>query len=270
MKINNYRVNPGEPIMLSHCDPEGEKNILSKKHHGRKEITRLAGKLQELQEILYAGNKQSLLIILQGMDTSGKDGTIKQVFRGVNPQGVRVASFKKPTPEELSHDFLWRIKKQLPKPGEIVICNRSHYEDVLIVRVHKLVEKKVWSKRYGIINEFEKQLTGKGITILKFFLNISCTEQRIRLQARLDDPTKLWKFNPADLEERKYWKQYQTAYEDVFNKTSTVYAPWYLIPANHKWYRDLFVSKTVVKTLKDMNLTYPKPVIKVKKIAVEC
>ncbi len=208
--------------------------------------------------MLYAENKHKVLIVLQAMDTGGKDGTIRRVFEGVNPQGVKVASFKVPTAEELAHDFLWRIHKQTPANGEIVIFNRSHYEDVLVVRVHEYVTKKIWSKRYEQINAFEKTLVENGTTILKFFLHISKDEQKERLQARLDDPTKHWKFNIGDLDERKLWDDYQAAYEDVLNKTSTAEAPWYVVPANRKWYRDLVISTVLVEKLQGLKMKYPE------------
>jgi len=193
------------------------------------------------------------------MDTGGKDGTIRHVFEGVNPQGVRVASFKKPTPEELGHDYLWRVHKQTPQNGEIVIFNRSHYEDVLVVRVHSLVPNAVWSKRYDHINAFEHMLAEEGTTILKFFLHIDLEEQRSRLQARLDERRKRWKFNPADLAERKLWPQYMAAYEEALSRTSTRWAPWHIIPANRKWYRNLVVGTIIVETLKGLDMHYPEP-----------
>ncbi|MCB0074803.1 MAG: polyphosphate kinase 2 family protein, partial [Caldilineaceae bacterium] len=183
--------------------------------------------------------------------------TIRHVFDGVNPQGVKVASFKKPTPEELAHDYLWRIHKQTPGDGEIVIFNRSHYEDVLVVRVHNLVPPDIWGKRYEHIRAWEKMLADEGTTILKFFLHISKEEQKERLQARLDEPEKHWKFSSADLAERKRWDDYQAAYEAMLTKTSTDYAPWYIVPANRKWYRNLVISKVIIDTLEGLNMTYP-------------
>jgi PPK2 family polyphosphate:nucleotide phosphotransferase len=212
-----------------------------------------------LQNVLYAEHKHNFLIVLQGMDTSGKDGTIKHVFRGVNPQGVKIANFKVPSHIELDHDYLWRVHKKVPGKGEIVIFNRSHYEDVLVVRVHDLVPKNVWSKRYAQINAFEKILADEGTTILKFFLHIDLDEQKERLQARLDDPQKQWKFRKGDLDERKVWPNYIQAYEDVLSKTSTKYAPWYIIPSNRKWYRNLIISTILIETLKNLNMKYPTP-----------
>jgi PPK2 family polyphosphate:nucleotide phosphotransferase len=229
------------------------------KNEGRKQLLELNHRLEELQELLHAEHKHKVLIVLQAMDTGGKDGTIRHVFEGVNPQGVRVASFKKPTPEELGHDFLWRVHKQVPGRGEIVIYNRSHYEDVLVVRVHDLAPKGVWSKRYDHINDFERMLVDEGTTILKFFLHIDLDEQKERLQARLDEPNKRWKFNPADLEERKLWPKYVKAYEDAISKTSTDWAPWYVVPANRKWYRNLVVGTVIIEALEDLNMRYPEP-----------
>jgi PPK2 family polyphosphate:nucleotide phosphotransferase len=191
------------------------------------------------------------------MDTGGKDGTIQHVFSGVNPQGVRVASFKVPSPEELSHDYLWRVHKVVPGKGEMVIFNRSHYEDVLVVRVHEIVPPEVWGKRFEQINNFERLLAENGTTILKFYLHIDLDEQKKRLQARLDDPAKLWKFRLGDLEERKRWPAYTQAYEDVLSKTSSAQAPWFIIPANHKWYRDLLIASILVETLEGLNMQYP-------------
>jgi PPK2 family polyphosphate:nucleotide phosphotransferase len=219
--------------------------------------------------LLYAEQKHKVLIVLQGMDTSGKDGTIRRVFEGVNPQGVRVASFKQPTPEELDRDFLWRVHKQVPGKGEMVIFNRSHYEDVLVVRVHELVPKEVWSKRYEHINSFERMLADEGTTILKFFLHIDQEEQKQRLQARLDDPHKHWKFNPADLEERKLWPKYMKAYEEAISKTSTDGAPWYIVPANRKWYRNIVVGTIIVEALTRLNMRYPEPEFDAAKIQIE-
>jgi PPK2 family polyphosphate:nucleotide phosphotransferase len=225
--------------------------------------------MDALQEILYAEHKHKLLIVLQGMDTAGKDGAIRHVFEGVDPLGVRVASFKVPSAEELDHDYLWRIHKAVPAAGEIVIFNRSHYEDVLVVRVHKLVAPAVWKKRYDQINAFERHLTQTGTTIVKFFLNIDFDEQKKRLQARLEDPTKQWKFNPQDLKERKLWPVYMKAYEDALGKTSTAYAPWHIVPANRKWYRDLVISSILVETLENLKLQYPQPAESLEGLVVE-
>jgi PPK2 family polyphosphate:nucleotide phosphotransferase len=209
--------------------------------------------------VLYAEHKHKVLVVLQAMDTGGKDGVISHVFEGVNPQGVRVASFKVPSEEELSHDYLWRIHQQVPGKGELVIFNRSHYEDVLVVRVHNLAPEAVWSRRYEQINHFEKMLADEGTLILKFFLHISKDEQKERLQARLDEPDKRWKFRIGDLKERALWQEYTQAYEDVLSKTSTHWAPWYVVPANRKWYRDLVIGTVLVDALKNLHMKYPQP-----------
>ncbi|HVU10551.1 MAG TPA: polyphosphate kinase 2 family protein [Phototrophicaceae bacterium] len=216
-------------------------------------------RLADLQEMLYAQGSQSLLIVLQAMDAGGKDSTIKKVFLNVNPQGVVVTSFKAPSAEDLAHDFLWRIHQRTPGKGYIGIFNRSHYEDVLIVRVNKLVPREVWEKRYDRINEFERQLTESGTRILKFYLHISKDEQKKRFQDRLDRPDKWWKFNPDDLTTRARWDDYMEAYEAVLTFCNTEYAPWYIIPANHKWYRDLVITRAIVEALENMKVAYPKP-----------
>jgi PPK2 family polyphosphate:nucleotide phosphotransferase len=257
--VDRYRVKPSSRVDLCGWDPNDKSAFPVGKNEGRKQLLELNHRLEELQELLHAEHKHKVLIVLQAMDTGGKDGTIRHVFEGVNPQGVRVASFKKPTPEELGHDFLWRVHKQVPGRGEIVIFNRSHYEDVLVVRVHDLAPKGVWSKRYDHINDFERMLVDEGTTVLKFFLHIDLDEQKERLQARLDEPNKRWKFNPADLEERKLWPKYVKAYEDAISKTSTDWAPWYVVPANRKWYRNLVVGTVIIETLEDLNMRYPEP-----------
>ncbi|MBA4398876.1 MAG: polyphosphate kinase 2 family protein [Chloroflexi bacterium] len=257
--MERYRVKEDEKVHLKHIDPGDTGKYDGEKDEGLELLGRLNQELEKLQELLYAEHKHRVLVVLQGMDTSGKDGVIRHVFEGVNPQGVRVASFKVPTPEELDHDYLWRIHKQTPAKGEIVIFNRSHYEDVLVVRVHELVPEMVWKKRYNQIREFERHLVQEGTIILKFFLHIDLDEQKERLQARLDDPTKTWKFNPGDLKERAHWDKYIEAYEDAFNKTSTVEAPWYIVPANKKWYRNLVIASVLVDALKKLNMEYPHP-----------
>ncbi len=257
--MERYRVRPDEKIRLKDFDPGDIGKYDGTKDDGLERLGELNQELEPLQELLYAEHKHRVLVVLQGMDTSGKDGVIRKVFEGVNPQGVRVANFKVPTPDELDHDYLWRVHKQTPAKGEIVIFNRSHYEDVLVVRVHELVPEAVWRKRYEQIREFERQLVEEGTTILKFYLHIDRDEQKERLQARLDDPTKRWKFNPGDLKERTLWDQYMDAYEDAINKTSTVEAPWYIVPANKKWYRNLVVGTVLVDALKKLNMEYPQP-----------
>lgn len=212
-----------------------------------------------LQEGLHAEGKRSVLVVLQGMDTSGKDGTIRYALRGLNPQGVRICSFKAPTPNERRHEFLWRMKRQLPRPGEIVIFNRSHYEDVLIAKVKELASPKVIEGRYGIINRFEAGLVKQGTAIVKVFLHISEEEQRARLLARLGEPEKHWKFSGNDLKERRHWDGYQVAYSAALGRCSSAAAPWYAVPANRKWYRNWAVSQLLIETMEEMKLTYPNP-----------
>ncbi len=216
-------------------------------------------RLWKLQQILYAEARRSVLVVLQGMDTSGKDGTIEHVFSGVNPQGCAVVGFKAPSAAELAHDYLWRIHRNTPPRGGITIFNRSHYESVLIERVHSIVPRSIWSRRYSQINEFERMLADEGTTIIKFFLHISKQEQKERLEARLKDPAKNWKFDHRDLEERKLWDDYQEAYEDALSKCATPWAPWYIVPADHKWFRNWVVSDIIAKTLKKMKLRLPPP-----------
>ena len=259
MEEEKYRVLPKSKINLKDFDPNDTSLFDGGKKEAKAAMVELNQKLSELQELLYAEGKHKLLIILQAMDTGGKDGTIRSVFEGVNPQGVKVASFKTPTALELSHDYLWRIHQHTPARGEVVIFNRSQYEDVLVVRVHSLVPEEVWSKRYEHINAFERMLCDEGTTILKFYLHIDLKEQAKRFLARVEDPTKQWKFNPGDLSERERWHEYMHAYEDMLNRTSTAWAPWYVIPANKKWYRNWLIAKIVVKTLKDLDMRYPQP-----------
>ena len=228
------------------------------KETGRAEEAKLEQRLVELQERLYASSKQALLIILQGMDTSGKDGAVKHVFDVVNPNGIRIANFKAPSLDELAHDFLWRVHREVPPKGMIGIFNRSHYEDVLVVRVNGIVPESVWKARYEQINQFEKLLNDTGTRVLKFYLHISKDEQKERLQARLDDPTKHWKFNLGDLKVREQWDDYMSAYEDVLSRCSTTHAPWHIVPANKKWYRNLVITRTVVETLESMDLKFPE------------
>ena len=267
--MERHRVKPGSRVNLTKLDPEDTSGFKGGKGQGRERLRRLNLQLEELQETLYAEHKHKVLIVLQAMDTGGKDGAIRRVFEGVNPQGVRVASFKAPTSEELDHDYLWRVHQHTPGKGEIVIFNRSHYEDVLIVRVHGLAPEKVWRKRYDQINAVEQMLAEEGTTILKFFLHISRQEQKDRLQARLDDPTKRWKFNPDDLEERKRWNDYMDAYEEVLRRTSTDCAPWYVVPANHKWYRDLVIGAAIVEKLKGLRIRFPEPTFDPATVSIE-
>ncbi len=221
------------------------------------ELTKLAIEINALQDILQAEGKRKVLLVLQGMDASGKDGTVRHVFSECDPLGIRLASFKEPSQNELAHDYLWRVHQQVPEAGELVIFNRSHYEDVLIVKVHDWIDDNECARRYAQINDFERQLTETGTTIIKCFLHISKGEQKLRLQARLDDPTKTWKFNPNDLKERVLWPQYMQAYENAIKSTSTEYAPWYIVPADSKTNRNLLISRLLLDTLKNMKLKYP-------------
>ncbi len=253
-----YRVKPDSRVDLSKYDP-ADTGDYKTKGRARKDLAKNIKRLYELQEVLYAENRRAVLMVLQAPDAGGKDGTIRHVMSGLNPQGCRVTSFKQPSQEELAHDFLWRIHRAVPRMGEIGIFNRSHYEDVLIVRVHGLVDKAVWSKRYEQINAFERYLTDCGVHVIKFYLHISKTEQLKRFKARIDDPTKFWKIDPADFKERKYWDEYMRAYEDVLNRCSTAAAPWYVVPADHKWFRNLVVSQILVETMESFGMDYPKP-----------
>jgi PPK2 family polyphosphate:nucleotide phosphotransferase len=258
--MNAYRVKPGHRPALTRFDPDDTgsyKKNEAGKTKAKDKTAQLIGKLDQLQERLYANRTRALLIILQGMDTSGKDGTIKHVMSGVNPQGCRVASFKEPSEKEREQDFLWRIHQEVPPKGYIGIFNRSQYEDVLITRVHGLVSKKVVTQRFNQINEFEELLVENGTAIVKLFLHISKDEQKERLAERICDPEKRWKFSEGDLEERKLWGEYMTAFEDVMAATSTDRAPWYIVPANRKWYRNLVVAEIVVQALAAMKLSTP-------------
>ncbi len=254
-----YQVENGKKIVLNSINPEDKSFFDGNKEAGIEKLEKINLELESLQELLYAEHRQKVLVVLQAMDTGGKDGAIRRVFEGVNPQGVKVVNFKVPTQDELDHDYLWRVHRGVPGKGEIVIFNRSHYEDLLVVRVHNLVPKEVWSRRFDQINNFERMLFEEGTTILKFYLHIDKDEQKKRLRARLDDPSKRWKFNVGDIKERATWDQYLMAYEDVLRKTSTKCAPWFIIPANRKWYRDLVISEIVVETLRDLNMSYPQP-----------
>lgn len=253
-----YTVKPDEKVDLKNIPTDFEKTDFDKESAYQR-IEENAEEMAALAKRLYAENQRSILLVLQGMDTAGKDGTIRAVMKGMNPTSCQVSSFKKPSEEELEHDFLWRIHKVTPRRGNIGIFNRSHYEDVLIVRVHSIVPEKRWRKRYELINDFEKLLTETDTTVVKCFLHISEETQRERLQARLDDPEKHWKFNADDLSERKLWGAYQEAYEAVLEKCSTKVAPWHVIPSDRKWYRNLVVSELLKKTLKKMDPKNPPP-----------
>jgi PPK2 family polyphosphate:nucleotide phosphotransferase len=244
-------------VNLASLDPAETHGM--KRRHAERGVPRDEDRIMELQTRLYAEAKRSVLIVLQGTDTSGKDGTVRHALRGLNPQGARVASFKAPTPAELRHDFLWRIRRQLPGPGEIAIFNRSHYEDVLIARVEQLAKPAVIEKRYGLINQFEASLAAGGTTLIKLCLHISYEEQRERLLKRLSDPRRNWKFSPNDIHERRYWDDYQAAYDIAIGRCSTAAAPWYIIPAEHKWYRNWAVSQILIETVEEMNPIYPQP-----------
>jgi PPK2 family polyphosphate:nucleotide phosphotransferase len=256
VKTAVFTVRPGHKLHLSKIDPDDTGKL--KKEEATQRFTLLREKISLLQQKLFAEHRRSLLIIFQALDTGGKDGSMKSLCCGLNPAGLEIATFKVPTQVELDHDFLWRAHKVAPSRGMIGIWNRSHYEDVLVVRVHKLVEKKVWKGRYRQINSFEEILSENGTTIVKFMLHISKAEQKRRLQARVEDPTKQWKFSVADLKERALWGDYQKAYEDALNNCATDFAPWYVVPANHKWARNLGVAEVVLRVLKKMRPRYPK------------
>lgn len=262
------KVKPGQKVRLKDIDANDTGDLKSK-DEARKQLAQNIKEIAELQNVLYAQNKHALLIVLQAMDAGGKDGTIRSIMSGINPQGVRVTSFKKPTEEELAHDFLWRIHKAVPSRGMIGIFNRSHYEDVLVVRVHNLVPKKVWQKRYDHINNFERLLTDNNVTILKFYLHISKVEQKERFEARLDQPHKRWKFSVGDLPERARWNDYMQAFEAAFERCSTEEAPWYIVPANKKWARNVAVSDVILKTLKGLDLQYPAPADNLDNIVID-
>ncbi len=259
--MERYRVPTDREVSLSEHDPGERLTFEGKKALGQEYLDELTGRLRELQELLHAEGKHRLLVVLQAIDTGGKDGVIRHVFRSVNPQGVKVSSFKAPTRAELARDYLWRIHAEVPARGEIRIFNRSHYEDVLAVRVRGLQPTEVWERRYGHLNDFERMLADEGVTILKFFLHISKEEQRERLQSRLDDPTKRWKFDPGDLEDRALWDAYQEAFEAMLSRTSTPWAPWYVVPANSKWYRNLVVARVLVETLEGLGMRFPEAVV---------
>jgi len=256
--MEQFRISPEATVDLDAIDTRYEGD-LSKKD-GKKQLKDLNIELRDLQELLFAEDKQKILIVLQAIDTGGKDSTIRHVFGDVNPQGTKVTNFKVPSKEELAHDYLWRIHQHTPATGEIAIFNRSHYEDVLVVRVHDLVPKSVWERRYEHINEFEQLLAEEGTTILKFYLHISKKEQAERFLARLNRPHKRWKFNPNDLKERDYWEEYKHAFEDMLSLTSTDYAPWYVIPSDRKWYRNLAVATIIVDKLKSLGMVFPDEV----------
>ncbi|MFT5200746.1 MAG: PPK2 family polyphosphate:nucleotide phosphotransferase [Candidatus Aldehydirespiratoraceae bacterium] len=256
MDLSKYRVSPGQTVDLADwaTNDKGEFDRDDAEHR----TGHLNDRLEELQEVLYAEGKHKVLVVIQATDTGGKDGTIRHVFDKVNPQGVKVASFKRPTDEELAHDYLWRVHQHTPKSGGITIFNRSHYEDVLVVRIHDIVPKERWSRRYDHINNFEQLLADEGTTIIKLFLHISKDEQKERLQDRLDEPDKNWKFDAGDLREREHWDDYQEAFRVMLERTSTADAPWYVIPANRKWFRNLLISEIIVDALDGLNMAFPE------------
>jgi PPK2 family polyphosphate:nucleotide phosphotransferase len=258
LRVERYLVKAGTKMNLDEWDPADTTGFHGDKEDSEGAIDSIIEKLDPLQELLYAEHKHRILVVLQGMDSAGKDATIRRVFEGVNPEGVRVAHFGKPSQEELDHDYLWRAHRQVPEKGEIVIFNRSHYESVLVERVHGIVPEKIWSGRYRQIVDFERMLSEEGTTILKFFLHISKKEQAKRFQARLDDPTKHWKFSYLDYDERPYWKEYMRAYEEAIERTSTEQAPWFVTPSDHGWFRDLVVSRVILSSLQGLDMKYPK------------
>jgi len=265
--VKALMVEPGSKVKLHHFDAGNTCGV--KKEAGQAQLAKNLEQLCALQYRLYAESRRSVLVVLQGIDAGGKDGTIKHVTSGLNPQGVDVTSFKVPEGAEKRHDYLWRIHRAVPEWGKIGIFNRSHYEDVLVVRVHGLAPKEVWSQRYDQINDFERMLDQCGVQILKFLLYISKDEQAARFRDRLDHRDKNWKFSPADLSERRYWNEYTAAYEDMLHKCSTRHAPWFLIPANHKWFRNLAVSTILSHTLKGMDIRFPKPQAGLSKIRIQ-
>jgi PPK2 family polyphosphate:nucleotide phosphotransferase len=257
--MDRYRVKPSLKIKLADFDPNDRSAFDGSKEAGLAKLTALTQELDRLQDVLYAEHKHKVLVVLQAMDTAGKDGIIRRVFEGVNPAGVRVASFKVPTLFEADHDYLWRIHAQVPAAGELVIFNRSHYEQVLVVRVHALEPVETWQRHYQQMGDFEHMLVDEGVTILKFFLHITRDEQKKRLLERIDMPEKRWKFSSTDLSERKLWDKYMQAYQDLLNETSSAIAPWYIVPSNHNWYRDLVVASLLVKRLQGLDMHYPQP-----------
>ncbi len=266
--VQRFKVAAGSKVKLKDIDPSFKDGHESHES-AADEIAHYQKRLCELQDLLCAERSHSLLICLQALDTGGKDGAINHVLGAMNPQGCRVAAFKQPSAQELAHDFLWRAHKAAPARGEVVIFNRSHYEDVLVVRVHNLVPKEIWSRRYDQINAFEKSLVANGTHILKFYLHISKDEQLKRFKERLDDPAKQWKISEADYKERAFWDDYVAVYEDALSRCSTEHAPWFVVPANHKWFRNLAIARIVVEHLESLNMKYPKPTVDIEHIRRE-
>lgn len=263
-----YVVKPGAKFRLKDW-PTDDTGDFKKEEEIAGELERHCRDLDALQDVLSAEGKHALLIVLQAMDTGGKDGTVRHIFTGVNPQGVDVTAFKVPTPLEAAHDYLWRVHAAVPRLGMIGIFNRSHYEDVLVTRVHKLITDKTAKQRFHEINDFEEMLFQNNVTILKFFLHISHKEQTARLKARCEDKDKHYKISEADFHERRYWDKYQQAYEDAIGATSQKHAPWFVIPSDHKWYRNVAISSIIIEALQRMNLKYPKPAFDVSKVCNE-
>lgn len=257
MKI--FRVKSGTRVSLGDHDPDGGPSLVATKDEGARQLELIKADIRNLQRKLYAERRHRLLVILQGLDGSGKDGTVRHVFTGIDPHGLRVISFKAPTADELSHDFLWRVHREVPGRGEVAVFNRSHYEDIVAVGVKKLAPESVWKRRYEHVVNFERLLADEGTTILKIFLHISPDEQRRRLQARLENPEKHWKFHPDDLADRKRWPEFIAAYEEVLSRTSAEHAPWFIVPANRKWYRNLAVAGIVREALGRLELKFPPP-----------
>jgi len=263
--IKKFRVEPGSKVDLEKVDASF-KDKHESHEHAMPEIETYAQKIHDLQYLMYAEDKRSLLICLQGRDAAGKDGTINHVLGAMNPQGCPVTGFKVPSKEEAAHDFLWRYHKHTPARGQVAIFNRSHYEDVLVVRVHDMVPKKVWSKRYDEINDFEKRLYDNGTHILKFYLHIDADEQLERFKQRIVDPARHWKISDGDYAERPFWDAYTEAFEAALSKCSTEHAPWFIIPSNHKWFRNLAISRIVAETLESLNMKFPEPTVDIDEI----
>lgn len=258
-------IEPGSTVSLADIDPGGDGGVGSK-NEGKDKLDEILHAISPLQEQLYAEKQHALLIVLQGIDAAGKDGVCWHVIRAMNPQGTYVASFKQPTEIEKAHDFLWRVHQRVPAMGQVGVFNRSHYEDVLIARVHNLVPRQVWSRRYEQINHFEEHLSENGVTIVKFFLYISKDEQLERFEKRLEDKDRQWKISAADYAERDHWDEYIKAYEAMLSQCSTAHAPWYVIPANRKWFRDLAVANIIHRTMVDMKIETPKPTVDINEI----
>jgi PPK2 family polyphosphate:nucleotide phosphotransferase len=258
MDINNFLVKENQRIHLADWPTEPDHKIQIEKKDSEKALEKLSESLDELQNLLFASHSRKVLIILQGIDSAGKDSVIRHVFKVLDPQGLRVVGFKIPTEQELDRDYLWRAHKEVPAKGEMVIFNRSYYEDVLVVRVHKLAEKNEWKKRFRQINDFERMLVEEGTVVLKFFLHISKEEQKRRFEDRLKDPSKNWKFKKEDLKERIYWNQYSDAFEDMLENCSKDYAPWFIVPSDKKWFRDHLISQVIVDRMEKLSLKYPK------------